>query len=146
VRWYMRSGCGALAGLVAWLVLWAATPLLGIALDGAFDGCTDRRDCVTDSLGRALLAVAVGITAWWTITFLAGWLALKVLRTDRAAGTAALGMVLTIVLWWRFGELMPVLCVPGFAIAAFAVSRDLPTGTRAGVLGALAIVTLLATS
>jgi hypothetical protein len=142
----MRLGCGALAGLGAWLVLWAATPLIAIALENTFDGCVDRRDCVGDSIGQAIVAVAVGITVWWALTLAAGWLVLRILRIERAAATATLGMAMTLVLWWRFGQLVPVLCVPGFAAAAFGTSRDLNPSVRTGALGALAIVTLLVPS
>jgi hypothetical protein len=142
VRWPMRCGSGVLAGLAAGLVLWGVGPLLGPVLKSIFEGCTDRRDCLTDSIGRAVLAVSVGVALWWTLTLVAGWLVLRLSRTESAGLTAALGMAISLVLWWRFGSL-PLLCVPGFAAAAFATSPDLPYATRGGVLGALTIAVML---
>ena len=120
MRLMMRCGIGALAGAAAWLVLAVVVPAIGEALGNAFDGCTDRHDCVGDSIGSALLAVSVVITLWWLATFLAGWLVLRLLRVERALGTAALGMVFTMLSWVLFGELIPATCVPGFALAALA--------------------------
>lgn len=143
MRWLTRCACG----LAAMVVLWAAgTPLLDLATAGAFKGCTDRGDCLGDALGRALLAISVAIAAWWTATLVAGWLALRLLRVERAFGTAALGMALTMLLWWPFGELLVWTCVPGFAAAAFTTSRDVHPGVRGAVLGVLAVVALLIAS